>query len=373
MRVPRSYPSLTVFVALLCVVSAFAGEPVSAVLTSNTAPKIKFDSETFDAGKVPGGKPLNHTFVFTNVGNQTLEVTKVTGTCHCTVVDNNWTKKVEPGKTGVIPVTIDVRPEWSGPMGKTVNVECNDKSRPAPSFALNINFTVWKPLDVSPQYAFLNVPAESANEVSTVVRVDNNTPEPVAVYDARSSIPALAVQIKTNDPGKHYEFVIRASPPFGQNVSSQITARTSSKDAPSISLTATLSLQPVFAIIPPQVVLEPGPLTNTVQKLITIRYQGSSSVHLTSGGVNAQNVDVQIAVTQSGKAFTAILSFPPGFELHQPSQPVELTLNTSSSHTPLIKIPIFQYPPSNPIVPQSRRSGATAPPQAPSVSTRSFG
>jgi len=200
-----------------------------------------------------------------------------------------------------------------------------------------------------------------------MVRVDNNTPELVDVYDAKSSIPALSVEIRTNDPGKHYGLLIRGSAPFGQSVSSQITAKTSSKDAPTISLTATLSVQPVFAINPPQVVLEPGPFTNTVRKPITILYQGSSSVRLSSGGVNAQDVDVQIAETQAGRTFTATLSFPPGFELNQPGPRAELTLNTSSSHTPVIKIPILQYPRSNRIVPQSKPSGAATSQQAPNV------
>ncbi len=340
------------------VIAAPADQSSALTAPTNTGPKIQFDNESFDAGKIPAGKALNHTFIFTNIGNQTLEVTKVTGTCHCTVVDNNWTRRVEPGQTGTILITIDVRPEWAGTMGKTILVEANDKSRP-PSFPITINFSVWKPVDVSQPYVFLNVPAESTNEVSTTVRVDNNTSEPLAVYDAQSSIPAITVQLKTNEPGKHYELLIRAAPPFASgSASSQITAKTSSTNVPIVSVNASVSVQPLIAVNPPQVVLDPGPLTNIVQKSVTLVYQGSGALRLSSGAVNAQFVDVQIAESQPGKVFTVTVSFPSGYE--SSGKPIELTLNTSSPRMPVIKVPIYQFPRIARTVPQTKPSSSAA-------------
>src|SRR5204862_3209824 len=92
-------------------------------------PRIHFDNDVFDAGKAPAGQALAHTFIFTNVGNQTLEVTKVNPTCGCTVA-GNWTRKVEPGQTGTVPISVNVNQMWSGQMMKTLTVESNDKSRP---------------------------------------------------------------------------------------------------------------------------------------------------------------------------------------------------------------------------------------------------
>ena len=354
------------FTSLLILLAAPAllADPASTNSAPGAGPKIKFDTETFDAGKVPAGKPLNHTFTFTNTGNQTLEVTKATGTCHCTVVDNNWTKRVEPGQTGTIPVSIDIRPEWGGPMSKMVMVECNDKSKPPGGTALTINFNVWKPIDVSQPYVFLNVPVESTNEVSTVVRVDNNTSQPLEVYRATSSNPALAVQIKTNDPGKHYELLIRALPPFrpGTSFSAQVTAATSSIEMPTVQIQATVTVQPLISVSPPHVLLEAPPLNSPVKKPVTILYQGSGSLHVSNAVFSAKEVGVQVAESQPGKLFTVTLSFPAGFE--SVGKPMELRLNSSAPQMPVITIPVQQLPsPMQRIVPKPA-SASILPPSA---------
>jgi hypothetical protein len=43
----------------------------------NRAPRIVFDSQSKDCGKVTEGEPLKHIFRFTNTGDATLEILKV--------------------------------------------------------------------------------------------------------------------------------------------------------------------------------------------------------------------------------------------------------------------------------------------------------
>jgi hypothetical protein len=328
----------------LATTALFAAQPSTNSAPITEGPKIKFDNEVFNAGKIPAGKALNHTFVFTNTGNQTLEVTKATGTCHCTVVDNNWTRRVEPGQTGTIPVSIDVRPEWAGSMSKTVLVESTDKSKPPTGLPLTINFDVWKPIEISQPYVFLNVPVESTNEVSTVVRVDNNTPQPLALHHALSSNPAIAVEIKTNEPGKHYALIIRALPPFqpGTSFSANVTAATSSSEMPTAQVNATVTVQPLVSVSPPHVLLEAPPLASAVQKPVTVLYQGSGSLHVSNAVFSAKDVDVQIAETQPGKLFTVTLAFPAGFDSQ--GKTMELRMNSSAPQMPMITIPVQQLP-----------------------------
>ncbi len=47
------------------------------VLAREKAPRIVFDSQTKDFGKVAEGQPLKHVFRFTNKGNATLEIISV--------------------------------------------------------------------------------------------------------------------------------------------------------------------------------------------------------------------------------------------------------------------------------------------------------
>lgn len=67
------------------------------------APKIQFDSTTFNFGRVKSGEIVKHSFVFTNSGTATLEIMDVKTGCGCTTA-GAWDKKVEPGKTGIIPL-----------------------------------------------------------------------------------------------------------------------------------------------------------------------------------------------------------------------------------------------------------------------------
>jgi hypothetical protein len=337
-----------------------ASAPVDPAASSD-GPRIKFDNDLFDAGKAPPGQALNHTFIFTNTGNQTLEVTKVNPTCGCTVA-GTWTKTVEPGKTGTIPISVNVNAGWSGTMTKTVTVESNDKSRPGPA-SISMRFTVWKPFEISKQYVYINVPPEATTDISEAVRVHNNTEEPLALYDAQSTTPAIGVQIKTNEIGKDYELVVTAKAPFkfGNNAAGQISAKTSATNMATINIGTTANVQQAMRVNPSIISLEPGPFTNVVQKPVTISYLGANPIQVSNAVFSAKGVDVQLAGPQPGKDFTVTLLFPAGFDSN--GRNMELTLNTSSAQMPVVKIPVMQMPRSiHPVVPG--KAAITAPPQA---------
>ena len=335
--------------------------PVSAAPAATTdGPRIKFDKDTFDAGKVPPGQALNHTFIFTNVGNQTLEVSKVNPTCGCTV-PGTWTKVVEPGKTGTIPIQVNVNAAWNGAMTKTITVESNDKSHPGPS-SIFMQFTVWKPFDINKQYVYMNVPPETATDVKEAVRVHNNTTEPLAIYEAQSSSPSIGVEIKTNEIGKDYEVVVSAKAPFkhGTNPSGQITFKTTATNMATVNIGVTAALMPIMRVNPPSVLLDATPLTNVIQKPINIEYLGATPIQVSNAVFSVKGVDVQLSGPNPGKQFIVTLSFPPGFESN--GRNMELTLNTSSTQMPVIKVPVNQIPrPTHPVVPGKSASG---PPQA---------
>ena len=190
--------------------------------------------------------------------------------------------------------------------------------------------------------------------------------EPLSIFEAKSSMPKVTVDIKTNEPGKHYELFVRALPPFeqGHNASGQITAKTSSTNMPNLAISANVNILPVLNINPPQIVLEPGPLTNAVQKAVTIQYMGSSSLHVSNAVFSAKGVDVQLNESQPGRVFTVTLSFPPGFDAT--GQPMTLALNSSSPQMPTITVPVNQTPhPIRPVVPGKAPTAAAVTPASP--------
>jgi hypothetical protein len=287
-------------------------------------------------------------------------VTKVTPGCGCTV-PGTWTKTVEPGKTGTIPIQVNVNAAWNGMMTKTISVESNDKSKPGPS-TINMQFTVWKPFDINKQYVYMNVPAETTTDWKEAVRVHNNTTEPLSIYEAQSSSPAIGVELKTNEIGKDYEVVVSAKAPFkqGNNPSGQITFKTTATNMATVNIGVTAAIMPVMRVSPPLIVLDAAPLTNVVQRPVNIEYLGSQPIQVSNAVFSAKGVDVQLSGPNPGKQFIVTLSFPPGFDAN--GRNMELTLNTSSAQMPVVKVGVTQPGhPSHPMVPGK---SAASPPQA---------
>ena len=88
-------------------------------------PEIKFENTTYDFGKIKeeGGK-VTGKFIFTNVGNEPLELTNVRPGCGCTAA--NYTKgAIAPGEQGYIEATYNPynRP---GGFNKNIRVTTNE-------------------------------------------------------------------------------------------------------------------------------------------------------------------------------------------------------------------------------------------------------
>src|SRR5207249_588845 len=74
--------------------------------------------------------------------------------------------------------------------------------------------TIWKPIDVSPNFAMLNSFAESLTVVTNVVRIVNNMEDPLTLAAPQSSNPAFRAELKTNQVGKEFQLVISTVPPL---------------------------------------------------------------------------------------------------------------------------------------------------------------
>lgn len=102
--------------------------------TAFAAPKIQFESETVDFGKVRGGDPITVTYKLTNVGDAELQITSIKPGCGCT--------KAEAAKKAIAPkesTTIDAifnSTGFSGAISKTIAVTTNDPDRASLSLSL---------------------------------------------------------------------------------------------------------------------------------------------------------------------------------------------------------------------------------------------
>jgi hypothetical protein len=89
--------------------------------------RIKFKETSWDFGRVKQGEILSHEFVFSNEGDATLVIQKVTTTCGCTAALLS-ADKIPPGKEGKIEIKFDTR-GYGGQVAKLLYVDSNDPDR----------------------------------------------------------------------------------------------------------------------------------------------------------------------------------------------------------------------------------------------------
>ena len=322
--------------------------PAPVVPAQASGPKIQFATPIFDFGKTNGGAVVKHDYYFTNVGNAVLEVTDVRPSCGCTTA-GEWTHKVEPGQSGVIPIAFNTG-NYTGYVGKSITVTCNDPTQT--TVILQINGTVWRPIEVTPLFAILNTSAEAPSN-AVPVRILNNQEQPLVLSNFESQLSAFALELITNQPGKEYQLLVKTAFPWPTNsVQGLITIKTSATNMPVISINAWANVQPILMPIPNPVMLPAPPLTNALTLTVTIRNNGTNAAVLSEPSINAKGVDVQMNEIQPGRYYNVILKFPAGFEI-APTDRIELSVKSSPPQFPVVKVPVTQppRPPQAAIVP----------------------
>jgi len=332
----------------------------------SSGPRIEFAEMVYEFGKVRSGEVVTHSFVFTNIGTATLEINDVRPGCGCTTA-GTWDKKVEPGKTGSIPLQFNSA-NFGGVVMKQATVTCNDPSRS--NIVLQINGTVWKAIEVTPTMVVFNVPSEAQTNDTKVVRIVSNLDQPLALSDLQCTNSSFNAELKTVKEGKEFELRITAMPPFDlPSVVAPVTLKTSSTDMPVINVSAYAMVQQPVTVTPSQILLPPGPFTNVVHQVITVRNAATNSLVLSEPSVNVTEAVVRVQETQPGRFFNLLLDFPVGFQI-KPGQQVEVSVKSNHPKFAMIKVPVFQSQTAPTIVvPRSLPDSRVNPPTAPAPAT----
>ena len=313
--------------------------PTVTSATNAVGPKIQFAVPVYDFGRMRAGDPVRYTFVFTNTGDQMLILNSVQPQCGCTTA-GEWTKQVEPGKTGSIPIQVNTL-GYNGMVVKQVTVTCNAK--PQPTVFLQLRGTLYKPIDFYPPMAVINIPPDS-QAGSVMVTITNNTEQPLMLAAPESNNRMFAAELVTNLLGKGYQLKIAVMPPLSSgSVSAQISLRTGWTNPVVLTVPVVATVQPAVMVIPSYVTLPPGPLANAQTNSVAIENKSTNALQLSEATVNVPGVSVEIREMRPGVSFTAMLAFPPGFEV-TPGQQVMLSVKSSNPKYPEIEVPVMQMP-----------------------------
>jgi hypothetical protein len=320
--------------------------PAAPAATNLNGPKAQFAELSFNFGKVtPTDKP-QHDFIVTNIGKTLLEITDVRPGCGCTTA-GTWDKKIEPGKTGKIPLAFNPA-NFTGPVSKGATVTCNDPTQG--SYYLQFQATVWRPIELQPQYVyFMPIEGELTNETK-VVKIINNLEEAVTLEAPHSSSAAFQTEIKAVKPGKEFELrVTYGGPVSNATPQGSVTIATSATNMPSLSVNVVAMPQPGLVALPQQIQLPAGPFAADYRYPQMIRNNSHTPVKLSDPSINIDGATVDLQEVEPGKNFRLNLGFPTNFQA-KIGQPMELTVKTTNPKYPVLKVPINQMPPVRPAV-----------------------
>ena len=335
--------------------------PATAAASTNAiGPKIQFATPLYDFGRMRSGDPVKYTYVFTNTGDALLIVNAVQPQCGCTTA-GEWTKQVEPGKTGNIPIQFNTA-AYNGGVFKQITVTCNLTNQPP--VVLQLKGTVYRPFEVNPGMVVFNLTPD-AERASMMITITNNTEEPLLLSSPEINNRMFSAQLITNELGKGYQVRVSTMPPLATGrVQGQLSVKTTWTNTPVIPVVVVANVQPVVAVIPPSITLVPGPLARAVTNSVAIQNNSTNHLTVSEPAVNVPGVSAQIRENQPGKSFTALVAFPQGFQV-PPGQQVELSFKTSHPNFPVVKVPVMQMPrPPAPVLPTPPAPAAA--PAAPS-------
>lgn len=305
--------------------------------TNGLGPKIQFAVKEGDFGKVKKGETVKYTYIFTNVGDAVLHVPNVAPGCGCTHA-GDWTKVVEPGKTGEIPIQLATI-NFNGPVTKFVNVTCDDKAQP--NIQLQLKGTIWSPIEVNPPNVNFTISADAPSGSATVT-ITNNTPEPLYLTPPQCSNPAFKAELLTNTPGRGYQLVISRGPPVTPGSQQTVVTMTPSfSNTPPIQVSVWANVQAPLTVMPMQLTLPQAPLSNPPPFIITVQNLSSNMLVLSEPAIGGKDVKIELKELQPGHYFNAVLTFPNGFEL-APGEQLKFSVKSSLPNHPVIEVPILQ-------------------------------
>jgi hypothetical protein len=317
-------------------------QPSSDLTVSNQTgpPAIRFTSTVYDFGKVIEDAEVDCYFQFANEGTGLLEITGVSPSCGC-MKTIGWDRHTKPGQTGIIAIRYNSE-HYIGDFAKSVWVTCNDTNQP--KITLEIKGNVWRPIELRPPSAVLNLCAE-VPATSTTVRLISHLDEPLCLSDPQVSDVPVSAQLQTNQPGKEYQLVV--SSPRPMPTSSQqglITLKSSYTNKPLVQVRTYVNVLPVLMAIPMQIKLPPLPLTNPYTNKFWVRNNGTNDLVLSDPQVNADGVQVEIKPDPSSSTPLSVISvFPAGFDVPA-GRDLELRLKSNDPLFPSLTVPILQAP-----------------------------
>lgn len=317
-------------------------------------PRIEFATNIHDFGKVVGGESVRFDFLFTNVGDESLQINRVLTSCGCTTA-GEWDRTVEPGQKGKIPIEFNTG-RFKGEIKKSIKVLTNAPGQEQVTIWLKA--TIWQPVEITPPYVAFGSIMDRTQPQEKTVKIVSHFEDPLEIRKIETTNPTFQAELKTIKPGKEFKLVVRAVPPFKNGSQwSTITLETSSPAKPKITINASGYAAPRVQFTPSRLLLHPYPLERDTERSIFVIHNATAPLKILDVTVNVDSVATRLIEMKPGKQFRITVKFPAGFSVKK-DDGAKLSFKTDDPISPKVDIPILPAPP-RPSMMRSRHVGSS--------------
>ena len=167
--------------------------------TDMPQPKIKFETNLLDLGKIGPGTQTSGEFKFTNTGDDTLEIKNISQCCG--VVTQLDKRIYEPGESGILKIDYHATAQ-TGVIRRQPIVQSNDPVQP--NVALTVKVEIVKKVTLEPERLKLFLDAENAS--CPELTIDSIDGQPFSIIDLKSTADCITADF---DPSlKATKFVL---------------------------------------------------------------------------------------------------------------------------------------------------------------------
>lgn len=308
-------------------------------LKPGEVPAIKFDTPAFSFGRVMAGKPIECVYYFTNTGNGPLEILKVRPGCSCTVT-GEYSKIVQPGDTGKIPIKMDTSKLAGRKTSKTIAVYTNIPG-PDKEVRLTLVGDIWQGIECTPNVASFGslTIQEAEQKPTTKVTIINNMEEPAHFENIVSTHAAFKPEIRVLEPGRRFEMTITLeSAKETGGITAAIEFDTGVAAMPKFSLPVRTRINPPLTVVPGRIEYARGSANAALNRMVTISNNTTDPVMISDLKCSNEAIKVTLRELRVNKLFRIQVSMPEGYEPGAAGDTI--TFKTTCPSAPEVTIPI---------------------------------
>jgi len=277
--------------------------PAVAGITGRGAPstpRLHLSRDTWDFGQVWYGDPCRTEVKLTNIGTDTLRITKVRSSCGCTVAKPKK-QVLAPGESDMMSVTYNTR-KLTKKVHQTITIESNDPI--TPQVRLKISGEVWQAFEATPapRLAFgqLMVGSESKMSIELVSNMEERAN--MRLPEISPNVP-FTFELEELDPGLRYKLTAHTRPPLRKGANNfSLVLDTGLTRQPKMAISVNAYAAERVSVMPYRLPVFPLQ-KKTGMRLVRLNYLEDQPIKIT--GLKSNNPLVKVAIVKTPRHSSA--------------------------------------------------------------------